>query len=112
MKAHPEKRLTRRFARQAEVEIRGHTRSHWNAKGQLVDCSEGGVGLLSPERMKRGEVVLLRVCAESARDTSRWPEEAGQFHMITAKVRWCFENFSEKDGAVYRVGVQRLLPFY
>jgi len=112
MNAHTEKRSTKRFVRHVQVEIRGHTRSGWRAKGELIDCNEGGVGFFSPEPMKRGEVVLLRVCQESQQDTSRWPQEAGQFNMLTAKVRWCLEGCSVEGSSGFRVGVQRMLPFY
>lgn len=107
-----EKRLTKRFPRDAAVEIRGHTRAELRVKGKLADCSEGGVGFFSPEAMKRGDVVLLRICAASAQEAPRWPSEAGQFNMLTAKVRWCRESRSADDGEGFRVGSQRMLPFY
>jgi hypothetical protein len=107
-----EKRSTKRFFRHAAVEIRGHTRSNLCAKGKLIDCSEGGVGFFSREEMKRGDVVLLRVCAASSRETSRWSSEAGPFNMITAKVRWCLESQSRDGEDGFRVGSQRMLPFY
>jgi len=112
MNENAENRLTRRFARHAQVEIRGHSRSGWRVQGELIDCSEGGVGFFSPEPVKKGEVVLLRVCQESPHDTSRWPQEAGQFNMITAKVRWCIEGRTVESTGGFRVGVQRMLPFY
>jgi hypothetical protein len=107
-----EKRSTKRFACRAAVEIRGHTRSALQARGELVDCSEGGVGFFSPEAMKRGEVVLLRVCAASFQETSRCSAEVGQFNMITAKVRWCLVRRSKDGNDGFRVGSQRMLPFY
>ena len=112
MTEQAEKRSCKRFARQAVVEIRGHTCSHHFANGELIDCSEGGVGFFSPEEMKQGDVVLLRVCAASSRDASRWSPEAGPFNMITAKVRWCLESRSRGGEDGFRVGSQRMLPFY
>ena len=107
-----EKRLTKRFLRHTVVEIRRHCCPGLYAVGVLVDCSEGGVGFFSPEAMKRGDAVLLRVCATSSRGTSRWPPEAGQFNMITAKVRWCRESQTDDGDDGFRVGSQRMLPFY
>ena len=112
MDEHVEKRTTRRFAGHAEIEISGHTRSALRSKGVLMNCSEGGVGFFSPEPMKTGEVILLRVCAESLHDTSHWPQEAGQFNMLTAKVRWCCEGISAAGRIGFWVGGQRMLPFY
>jgi hypothetical protein len=112
MNAHAEKRSTRRFARHAQVEIRGHARSGWRAQGELIDCSEGGVGFFLLEPMKKGGVILLRVCHESPHDASRWPKEAGQFSMITVKVRWCHKGHSVEGAGGFRVGGQRMLPFY
>lgn len=112
MNEHADKRSTKRFARRAKMDIRGHTRASLRAKGDLVDCSEGGVGFTSGEALKRGEVVLLRVCGESSHDVSPWPPEAGQFNMITAKVRWCLEIPCIEADSRFRVGVQRMLPFY
>ena len=107
-----EKRLTRRFLRHAAVEIQRHCQPELRAKGVLVDCSEGGVGFLSPAAMRIGDVILLRVCAASSRGTSRWPAEAGQFNMITAKVCWCREQQRDDKDEAFRVGSQRMLPFY
>ena len=112
MEKKDEKRSTKRFARHAVVEIRGHARSNLYAKGELVDCSEGGVGFFSPEAIKRGDVVLLRVCAPSSQEASQWSSEAGQFNMITAKVRWSIKSWSQDGEVGFRVGSQRLLPFY
>jgi hypothetical protein len=112
MSAHTEKRSTKRFTRHAGVEVRGHACSDWCTKGELIDCSEGGVGFFLPEPMKRGGVILLRVCQKSPHDTSHWPQEAGQFNMITAKVCWCLEGCSAEGTRGFRVGVQRMLPFY
>lgn len=112
MNAHTEKRSTKRFTRQARVEIRGHSRSDWCAKGELIDCSECGVGFFLPEPMKRGGVILLRVCQESPQDGSRWPQEASQFSMITVKVRWCHKGRNVEGADGFRVGGQRMLPFY
>jgi hypothetical protein len=107
-----EKRLTKRFVRHAAVEIRWHRRSDLCAEGVLVDCSEGGVGFFSPEAMKRGDVILLRVSAASSPERSCWSSEAGQFNMVTAKVRWCLESPSHDEYDGFRVGSQRILPFY
>lgn len=107
-----EKRSTRRFARRAKMEIRGHTRASLRAKGVLIDCSKGGVGFYSGEALKNGEVVILRVCGETNGDASPWPPEAGRFNMITAKVRWCLESPCPEEDSRFRVGVQRMLPFY
>ena len=112
MNEHTEKRSTRRFTRQATMEIRGHTRVSLRAKGVLIDGSEGGVRFTSGEAMKKGDVVILRVCGGSRRDASPWPAEAGQFNMITAKVRWCLEIPCLEADSRFRVGVQRMLPFY
>ena len=107
-----EKRLTKRFVRHAAVEIRWHCRPELRAEGVLVDCNEGGVGLFSPEAMRRGDVILLRVSAASSQEASCWPSEAGQFNMVTAKVRWCLESPSHDEYDGFRVGSQRILPFY
>jgi hypothetical protein len=44
MNAHLENRSTKRFSRHTRVDIRGHARSDWCAKGELIDFSEGGGG--------------------------------------------------------------------
>ncbi len=107
-----EKRLTKRFVRHAAVEIRWHCRPDLCAEGVLVDCSEDGVGFFSPEAMKRGDVILLRVFAASSPERSCWPSEAGRFNMVTAKVRWCLGSPSHDEDDRFRVGSQRILPFY
>ena len=112
MNAHTEKRSTKRFTRHSRVEVRRHDCSDWCTKGELIDCSEGGVGFFLPEPMKRGGVILLRVCQKSPHDKSHWPQEAGQFNMITAKVRWCLEGCSAAGTRGFRVGAQHMLPFY
>jgi len=112
MNAHTEKRSTKRFTRHSGVEIRGHDCSDWCTKGELIDCSEGGVGFFLPEPIKKGRVILLRVCQESPHDASRWPKEAGQFSMITVKVRWCHDGRTANGAGGCRVGGQRMLPFY
>jgi len=112
MDEHVEKRSTKRFSRHAVVEIRGHTRPDLVVQGKLADCSKGGVGFFSPEAMKRGDVLLLRVCTASSVEPTRWPPEAGQFNMLTAKVRWCLESLSPDEKGGFRVGSQRMLPFY
>jgi len=38
-----EKRLTRRYSQAGRLEIRVHCRTGWSGKGNLVDCSEGGL---------------------------------------------------------------------
>lgn len=112
MEEQAEKRSTKRFTRHAAVEIQSHTRSNRYIKGKLVDCSEGGVGFFSPEAMKRGDVLLLRVCELSSQETSLWSLETGQFNMITAKVRWCLESPSQNGEDGFRVGSQHMLPYY
>ena len=107
-----EKRLTRRFVRHAAVEIRWHSRPELCEKGILVDCSEGGVGFLSPAAMRGGDVILLRVYDVSSREASHWSREAGQFNMMTAKVCWCRESRLPEGEDGFRVGGQHMLPFY
>jgi len=44
--------------------------------------------------------------------TSHEGREAVQFNMVTAKVRWCLEIPSPAGVSDFRIGVQRMLPFY
>lgn len=107
-----EKRSTRRFANAGRVEIRVHGRKGWCAPGELVDCSEAGVGLQVSERLKRGTVVLLRVSGGLPPASCHEDLEGVAFNMVTAKVRWCREVPSPAGVSFFRVGVQRMLPFY
>lgn len=107
-----EKRLIKRFSQHALLEIRGYCRMGSGRQGELTDCSEGGVGLFSREAMKRGEVILVRVCDDLPPRTSYWSKEAGRFHMITVKVRWCQEGFSTGGEPGFRMGLMRLPPFH
>jgi hypothetical protein len=107
-----EKRLAKRIARHAQLEIRVHCR--WGAwgQGELIDCSERGVGLYSREALKTGAIILLRVCDASPSCDSMSSAEAVPFHMITAKVHWCSEGASADGLPGYRIGVQQLQPYF
>lgn len=107
-----EKRSSRRYAQPARLKIEIHGRVGWCGYGELIDCSESGVGFWGPESIKRGAVILLRVCASSAHVARRWPREAGPFYMVNAKVRWCREVPVAGGTASYRIGAKRMLPYY
>jgi hypothetical protein len=65
----------------------------------------------SPEPMKRGEIVLPQLCQGSPHDATFRPREAGQFNMITAKVRCGVLKAVPWEGSDgFRVGGQRMLP--
>ena len=114
METKVEKRLCKRYKQHKEVEITLHCRTSWRERGELLDSSEFGAGLYSPEKLDKGAVILLRSLngVKDERRENCWPSEAGQFHMVSARVRWCREDISPDGVPGYRIGVQRLLPFY
>ena len=113
METNAEKRLCGRYAQRKKVVITLHCRTSWRERGELLDSSEFGAGLYSPERLDTGAVILLRAVASmDETGENRWPSEAGQFHMVSARVRWCREGQSPDGVPGFRIGVQRLLPFY
>jgi len=59
-----------------------------------------------------GTVVLWRLMGQMSHKTSHEGREAVQFNMVTAKVRWCLEIPSPAGVSDFRIGVQRMLPFY
>jgi hypothetical protein len=107
-----ERRLAERFPQAARLEIQIHCREGWGGRGDLVDCSESGVGFHVAKRLKQGTVVLLRVAKPLPRRSSHGDQDATRFNMVTAKVRWCRELPSPAGIALYRVGAKRMLPFY
>lgn len=107
-----DRRLANRFPQAARLEIQIHCRAGWGGRGDLVDCSESGVGFHVAERLKRDTVVLLRVAKPLPGTASHADQDATRFNMVTAKVRWCREVPSPAGVALYRVGAKRMLPFY
>lgn len=112
MDENKEKRLVKRFVQHAQLEIRVLCRSGSSRQGDLIDCSEAGIGLFSREAIKKRQVILLRVCETPPSHISTWPKEAGQFHMIAANVRWCQESISTDGEPGFRIGLMRLQPFH
>jgi hypothetical protein len=110
METTAEKRSTKRFAQTGHVEIQMHCRAGWRGGGDLIDSSQGGVGLSTPEAFKRGAIIVLRVNEQGPGTAPPWHHEAGPFNLVTAKVRWCREVRSPDGASAFRIGVQRLLP--
>jgi hypothetical protein len=110
MKAVREHRSTKRFAETGRVEIRMLCRAGWHGVGELIDSSQGGMGVCTSDVLKRGTIIVLRMNEKTPATATRWHQEAGQFNLVTAKIRWCQELRSDSGASVFRIGVQRLLP--
>jgi len=107
-----EKRVVFRLTHRKYVEISLHGRNLQPHRGELYNSSEAGIGLISPVKLKPGDIILLRL--QSGRDARGilWPSEGGPFQMVSAKVRWCEDDFAPDGTPGYRIGVERLLPYY
>jgi hypothetical protein len=71
----------------------------------MINCSKTGVGFFSRQQLKPSTVIVMRISS-----SSRGPIDAGQFHMVTAMVRWCQEGVSLEGEPGFRIGAKRLLP--
>jgi hypothetical protein len=107
-----ENRKLPRFTRCVAVEISKLGRTEGRCRGTLVDSSASGIGLFAPHPLKTGTVFILRTCEEALAGETQWAAEAGAFHLLTARVRWCREDFSADGKPGYRIGAERLLPVH
>lgn len=112
MNEEKDKRVVFRLTHRKYVEISLYNRKMPSQWGELLDSSESGIGLLSPVKLKPGDIILLRLHSGVEDREIAWPSEAGPFHMVSAKVRWCEDDFTPDGGPVYRIGVERLPPYY
>ena len=106
-----EKRKFERFAAGlASVEIQDFGRRGQHCRGEMIDCSEAGVGLFTPYPVRPYAIILLRACQALSDGVQKRPADAVRFHMLSAEVRWCQEGFSADGHPGFRIGVARLLP--
>lgn len=105
-----EKRLTERIPQAGRLDVLLHGRRDWRGQADLVDCSEGGLGIELGQSLKRGTVVILRPTARVPYRCAHQGTDAAPFNLVTAKVRWCREVPSPAGISFFRVGVQRMLP--
>jgi hypothetical protein len=107
-----DKRKIERFATRCPiVEIRDLSRSGQLYRGELIDCTNAGVGLFVPYPVRPPAIIVLRACHDiSCHGAQEWPADAGGFHLVSAEVRWCQAWVSAEGRSGYRIGVARLSP--
>jgi hypothetical protein len=106
-----DQRQGERFAWQIPVEIMAIGRRGACARGNLVDCSNGGIGFFAAREFKPHTVIVLRIDAPfDGRQAISRPAGVAPFYTLSAVVRWCRRENSPNGQTGYRIGVARLLP--
>ncbi|MGD9332921.1 MAG: hypothetical protein PVJ53_16525 [Desulfobacterales bacterium] len=107
-----EKRKAERFATgRATVAIQDFGCRGQHCRGELIDCSETGVGLFTPYRVRPHAILVLRACQDIVPTGAQpSPADSVRFHMLSVEVRWCREEFWADGRPRFRIGVARLLP--